>query len=170
MHIRLHELRNRGEQTLNFTVTVDLTDVSQVVEETPVSVKASARFRNELYIIEGKISGAVTLACSRCLKPIQWPFDLDWREILSERPVEEDEEEHIHYVTENEVDLTFFIREQLLLELPLAPVCAEDCRGFCPKCGVNLNETDCDCSHERIDPRLATLEQFFSDENKKGHL
>jgi uncharacterized protein len=35
-------------------------------------------------------------------------------------------------------------------------ICAEDCRGLCPRCGANLNETDCNCEKD-VDPRLASL-------------
>ncbi|MDD5069689.1 MAG: DUF177 domain-containing protein [Candidatus Omnitrophica bacterium] len=39
------------------------------------------------------------------------------------------------------------IREQILLEFPMKVLCRQDCRGICPDCGVNLNETECLCKN-----------------------
>jgi uncharacterized protein len=56
-----------------------------------------------------------------------------------------------------EVDLSPLIREQVLLALVDRPLCREDCRGLCPRCGVNLNERECGCVAETPAPRLAVL-------------
>jgi uncharacterized protein len=53
--------------------------------------------------------------------------------------------------------LTPLIREQMILALPTRPLCQEDCRGLCPRCGANLNERDCGCNLETGDARLAVL-------------
>ena len=41
------------------------------------------------------------------------------------------------------------LREQLLLRVPAYVVCREECRGLCPQCGANLNETTCACEPEQ---------------------
>jgi DUF177 domain-containing protein len=61
------------------------------------------------------------------------------------------------YYDGEEVDLTPLIREQTLLALPTRPLCREDCRGLCPRCGANLNQGDCGCPTEAGDPRLSVL-------------
>ncbi|MCM1392652.1 MAG: DUF177 domain-containing protein, partial [Ruminococcus sp.] len=40
--------------------------------------------------------------------------------------------------------------------------CKDDCKGICPRCGTNLNETSCECKKE-IDPRLEALLSFLDD-------
>ena len=45
------------------------------------------------------------------------------------------------------IDLEPVIREYLLIEMPISPVCRTDCRGLCPVCGVNLNEEITEHSH-----------------------
>ena len=55
------------------------------------------------------------------------------------------------------IDLEPLVRDALLLELPLAPLCAPDCAGLCPTCGVNHNLTRCECVTTEIDPRWAAL-------------
>ena len=58
------------------------------------------------------------------------------------------------------------VGELLFLELPSKDLCSEDCRGFCPKCGKDLNTGDCDCNGKEIDPRLAVLQKFLTTENE----
>jgi uncharacterized protein len=54
-----------------------------------------------------------------------------------------------------EIDLTPLIREQILLSLPLRPLCTEECRGLCAGCGVNLNKEACRCVPPQVDERSA---------------
>jgi uncharacterized protein len=49
------------------------------------------------------------------------------------------------------------VREQVLLQIPPSPLCAEQCQGLCPKCGKDLNEGDCGCDRTVVDPRWAAL-------------
>ncbi len=62
------------------------------------------------------------------------------------------------------VDLDDLVREQILLALPTRQLCRDDCKGLCPTCGANLNQTTCDCSAEEIDPRFAALAQLLAEE------
>lgn len=62
------------------------------------------------------------------------------------------------------LDMAPMIRDQLLLQLPLAPVCSENCKGLCNKCGVDLNKDSCDCESEITDPRWDALSQITFEE------
>jgi uncharacterized protein len=63
------------------------------------------------------------------------------------------------------VDLSELIRQTLLVNLPLQPLCRAECAGLCPQCGKNLNEGPCDCPTETVDPRFAALESLLDDEH-----
>jgi uncharacterized protein len=68
-------------------------------------------------------------------------------------------------VPENgKIDLEPFIREEMILAIPIGPLCSEDCKGLCPICGEDLNESS--CSHEElpVDPRLSVLKTLLSGE------
>ncbi|MCA9680433.1 MAG: DUF177 domain-containing protein, partial [Myxococcales bacterium] len=54
------------------------------------------------------------------------------------------------------VDLEPIVREQLVLAVPYAPLCKEDCRGLCPQCGIDRNVETCTCQPPG-DPRFAAL-------------
>jgi uncharacterized protein len=57
------------------------------------------------------------------------------------------------------------MREQFYLALPMKPLCQEGCRGLCPQCGTNLNQSECACISEWKDPRLAPLEAIKRSQN-----
>ncbi len=59
------------------------------------------------------------------------------------------------------LDLAPLARDAILLDLPLAPLCREDCAGLCPTCGADRNEEACDCPTEVIDPRWVALEALL---------
>ena len=58
------------------------------------------------------------------------------------------------------VDLSEIVRQHLLLALPIAPRCREDCPGLCPRCGADLNTGPCACPQDSVDPRLEVLRQW----------
>jgi uncharacterized protein len=74
----------------------------------------------------------------------------------SEREVGDDELDTAFY-QDGVIDLGQLVREQILLLLPMKPLCKESCAGLCPVCGTNLNTGSCACSPEWDDPRLAPL-------------
>ena len=57
---------------------------------------------------------------------------------------------------EDGLELEDILREQVLLALPMQRVCSEACKGICPDCGKNRNETACDCKPD-VDDRWGAL-------------
>jgi uncharacterized protein len=55
------------------------------------------------------------------------------------------------------IDLAPIVREEGILAVPMHAICRPDCKGLCDQCGQNLNQATCECEHEHIDPRLASL-------------
>jgi uncharacterized protein len=63
------------------------------------------------------------------------------------------------YVIDNDqINLLPMVRENLVLAIPLGPLCRDDCPGFCPHCGKDLSESSCSCDNSVIDPRWSALE------------
>jgi uncharacterized protein len=119
-------------------------------------------------LVEGSARIAVTINCSRCLKDASLPLDLTFREeyLPAEESGKGNEQElsnkdlDISYYANDELDITELVKEQILLAVPMKPLCREDCRGLCPHCGKDLNRGSCGCRKEEIDPRLAPLAKF----------
>ncbi len=55
------------------------------------------------------------------------------------------------------IDVKGFVEEEVRLAVPLKPLCHPQCKGLCPTCGLNLNQGECGCERDEIDPRLAPL-------------
>jgi len=58
------------------------------------------------------------------------------------------------------IDLQPFIYDQVVLAIPMQPLCRPECAGLCPVCGSNRNEVSCTCEVAEIDPRFALLKQL----------
>jgi len=104
--------------------------------------------------------------CRRCLERAEGDLDVAVRELFQDpsRAVDEDA-----FALEGEqVDLVPLVRDALMLELPLAPVCRPDCAGLCPTCGVDLNQEPEGHHHEQLDPRWAALGDLRLDAADEG--
>jgi uncharacterized protein len=118
-------------------------------------------------LLDGNVRMSVPVNCSRCLKKFSFPVDAAFREEFS--PAEEFQEGE-RELTGKELDLSFYsndelnmsdvIREQIELSIPMKPLCSADCQGICSKCGKDLNRGSCGCMTAEIDPRLAALEEL----------
>jgi len=118
--------------------------------------------------LKGKLETSLEVACARCLEPVVLPvqrsFDLLYRPLGTDAGHEElsvtDAEAEIGYYQGDGLLLEDTLREQVLLSVPLKTVCREECKGLCPLCGKNLNESACTCADELEDPRWAALKEI----------
>lgn len=110
----------------------------------------------EQVTVRGTVRAVARLECVRCLES----FDLEVaselmlyadragtsRHLVDEGELERDD--HMKFHDGRKLDVAEEVRESLLIELPMAPHCREDCRGLCPRCGANLNLGPCGCEAE----------------------
>jgi uncharacterized protein len=138
-------------------------------EEGAAAAKGAYRFR-------GRMSCRIELSCVRCLEP----FPMDVAEELdllylpqstNVGPADENsengqdapghglepEELAVSFYRDDRIDLSQMILEQIVLALPMKPLCKADCLGLCPQCGANRNLSSCACVIEETDPRWAPL-------------
>lgn len=115
--------------------------------------------------LTGHMQGEVTLVCSRCLDTFAYPMSFTFVERLASGEPNEDEpmseEQTVHVVTEDRVELLPYFEENFQLKLPLFPLCDEHCKGLCPSCGINRNSADCGCASEQLDPRWSDLQKLL---------
>jgi uncharacterized protein len=121
---------------------------------------------------EVRVRGTYTVEmrsqCDRCLGnavfPLDTGFDLYYRPvsvIAREEEVEiEEGETEIGFYEGGGLELEDIFLEQVLLALPMQRVCSEVCKGICPVCGTNRNETACDCRAESSDDRWGALRKL----------
>jgi uncharacterized protein len=121
--------------------------------------------------IQGRYSVEMTSQCDRCLGRARFPldatFDLYYRpnsEVVSEEEVEiEAGEAEIGFYRGEGIELEDILLEQVLLALPMQRVCSGLCKGICPVCGGNRNETTCDCTVAKADDRWGALRNLESE-------
>jgi uncharacterized protein len=130
----------------------------------PIGVTVSYyRAGTELFF-EGGLHASTMAVCARCAEEFAAPSDRDFRFVLAPKVIgfgEEkdlrDEDLEFSLYQGDQIDLSPLVVEQFLLSLPTRPLCREDCRGLCPRCGINLNHGQCGCSIEVGHPGLQAL-------------
>lgn len=163
MKIIVSEIPEEGiEQELNLLLSLENNEPRENVH---VSLRANKYGKRVM--LDGSAGMSASLVCSRCLKKFSYPLNVDFHEEYVPQPdaVEEehelmDSELEINYYKDDEIDVDDFIREQLIVSVPLKPLCRAECPGICPMCGKDLNEGLCECKKEEIDPRLLPLKKL----------
>lgn len=119
--------------------------------------------------LSGKLSVKLELSCSRCLKPIERSFKVDIAESYTNKPevAAADDGGEIILFEGDEIDITTEMLNALFGELPMHPLCRQDCRGLCPECGADLNTGSCTCQQDNIDIRLEKLRALWDTMNKE---
>ena len=114
--------------------------------------------------VSGRIRTSAELSCSRCLSGFPVELDRHVEVFYLPRPDSFDDELRLEdsslalaYYRDGQLPIGELVREQVLLALPMKPLCSETCGGLCPQCGLNLNIERCACSTMTTDPRLAPL-------------
>ena len=145
-------------------VRMDVSEDVQLAEPISGEVRLSRTGRSIL--ARAHLTTAIDGYCSRCLKEVRAPLDLDIEEealpsidIDTGLPLDREEEpDALRLDDHHELDLDQPVREAIFLAEPITLLCREECRGLCPTCGVDLNAvTDHSHTEEAIDPRLAAL-------------
>ncbi len=129
-----------------------------------VDVKLVADKRSKLIILNLDIGFKLKLVCSRCLEEYTSQFKenstyiirFGQEEIVPEKHLT-DEDVVTVWTLEEEMDIKPFIRETMVLAIPMKPLCSSDCKGLCPICGANLNRERCSHTKEELTFKITKL-------------
>ncbi len=126
-----------------------------------VSVKGEIVNIGDVLEFNAKAEGRFMTECARCLKPIEKSFSIAFTETL--KSVDEEIEDRDEVVTFSgfTICLTDIVRSNILVNLSSRYLCSEDCKGICPVCGADLNESPCSCTNDYIDPRMEGLKRLL---------
>ena len=124
----------------------------------------------KMVMVEGRFHTRVILTCSRCLaafeSPLETRFFLTFTPQSTDAPafgaqddieLESEDIGLISFVGE-EIDLKEALQEEVVMALPMQPLCKPDCKGLCTRCGADLNEGECGCNQKVINPQFAALQ------------
>ena len=129
---------------------------------------------SEALYLEGQVGGRIELECARCLTRYVHALREDFRLVLEpaegQAPAEPEAAEALArdgvalsdalesgVFQGPEIELGAYLREVVALSVPVKPLCREDCRGLCPRCGADRNRESCGCEDTRPDSPFAAL-------------
>ncbi len=159
---------NMWESALEFIAPADL-EVGMARLAPGSKMPADIRIESVLdgVLVNLDFDFEVEAECARCLEPFVWTDqghvtelflyeETDSRGRVVQAPEDESDELTVFYVHDDSIDLLEAVRDAIVLDLPLSPLCQPDCLGICPQCGEKLVDTPHD--HVSVDDRWAALE------------
>ncbi len=114
-------------------------------------------------VLDSEILLKAKFECDRCSDDYNAELKTKYRMVylFGKEPVENDLIDISYLPLEaDKIDITKDVRDYSLLAIPMKKLCNEDCKGLCARCGKNLNEGDCNCSKNEIDPRWLPLQEL----------
>lgn len=160
------------EKPENFPVLAEIIKKGEM--DFPVPVKTRLRvFRiGDIIEVEGLFETAIRLVCGRCLKEFETQLASEialtytrenpaLMEDLSRDEIElSPEDAGLMTFSGDRIDLREGVQEQVVMALPLRPLCHENCKGLCPQCGADLNNGDCGCDQAPANTQFSALKKL----------
>jgi uncharacterized protein len=153
---------------------LDLEDEEPVEAETAgmaekAKLRLNIRKAGSEVLLRGDIAAVLRLVCGRCLRDfkaeVSIPVDLAYHPVeelrVDERYELSPDELNTGFYKDDELDLLELTKEQVLLTVPMKPLCSDTCKGICPRCGKDLNEGPCGCDLKHTEGGLKMLDKFL---------
>ena len=160
------------EKPESFPVLAEMIKSGEFDFPAPVKTRLRAFRIGDIIEVEGIFETAVRLACGRCLKEFEIQLasqialtytceHIENREDLSRDEIElSPEDAGLITFSGDRIDLREGVQEQVVMALPVRPLCREHCRGLCPQCGADLNNGDCSCDQAPRNTQFAALKNL----------
>ena len=98
-----------------------------------LNVKAHLEKVDNFVVADARIKAEFGYMCARCLEELSSTEERSYKFDFEIDP------------TMEYVDLGEEIRQEIIMANPAKVLCSKDCKGICPKCGINLNKEQCKC-------------------------
>jgi len=154
-----------------FAVLKELDEQGECRIDEPLLIELRLIPERDMIKLKGLITATAHLVCSRCLVDYRYPIHHKFTLRFSKQiptDIHADADGQIE-LTADQIGLIYFegeeidfyepVQEQIVLALPIKPLCREDCKGLCPRCGADLNEQPCNCGEDRSSSPFAILTQ-----------
>lgn len=138
-----------------------------IVFDGPVKIKGCIYNNGQSLTLEAKGAGVLKTQCARCLKDIAVNVEFPVNEnFVQDNGDAVSEDEDVILFEGYTISLDDIVLNSFLLNTSMKYLCKEDCKGLCQNCGTDLNEGECGCNHDIIDPRWSGLADMLN-ENKE---
>ena len=159
----LRRLRLRSGDQARERVEIELTPIvlggqEFAAEPNPVSADLAVSRAATGTVLELAFDVSLHGPCFRCLEDAELALQLRLREYQATKP--ESEDERTEYVVDDELDLSAWAHDAIVLALPDKILHDPDCAGLCPVCGKNLNVEPHEHVEETVDPRWEALSRL----------
>ena len=137
-------------------------DVIGVPGGATISLDVRLESVSEGVYVSGTASAPLAGECARCLSDLTDELTVEIGELFAYPDSATDEttdDDELPRVVDDHVDVEQTVRDAVVLALPLAPLCVDDCPGLCPDCGERRVDLGPDHRHETLDPRWAALRE-----------
>jgi uncharacterized protein len=114
---------------------------NNIIKSSDIKFSFNAVKYDDIVSVQYNINGYFLLECSRCLEQFKYKVNIDFESSF-------DSEKY-------EIDVLEQVRENLILNIPMQPLCKPDCKGLCQVCGKNKNISNCSCEQEQNDEFIA---------------
>ena len=162
-----------AEPAASFPVLADMQQQNEVLFPGLVQTRLNIALLDGMVNVTGTVNVEAVFYCSRCLgeyrAPIHSSFALTYVKDLPEVEGEGDDVEispedmGLMLYSGDTIDLREAVQQEVVMALPLRPLCATDCKGLCPKCGANLNQEVCSCDKSDFSLKFSALKNFKVD-------
>lgn len=134
----------------------------QKIFTSPVRVEGVFKNRSGIVTLKYRATAVLEYNCDSCGKKTSSKKEYEFEHWLARQLESEEESDDYILVPNGTIDLYELVMTDVTLEIPMRLLCKEDCKGLCPVCGADLNETTCGCaSKKQIDPRLESLKTLL---------
>ena len=155
-------LRHPGAtRHIETSVPPDELDLDDDRVQGDIAIAVDATSSVDGVVVHGTVTTSWRGQCRRCLTEVEGTSVSAVDELYQQHPRHED----AIAITGDQIDLAPVVREYVLLDLPDAPLCKDDCAGICPNCGIDRNTGTCDCDTTVTDPRWSALEGLSLEED-----
>ena len=161
MKIDLRPIKHEIGAHIPFSFNISIADRESTVPD-DVKVVGGIKNRAGYLILNMTMEADIVTVCDRCIEPICRKHTVDFEAVLADS-IEGEEDEGIILYENDEFVPDELAASTFILELPTKNLCSDNCKGLCPKCGTNLNLSDCGCAKKEVDPRLSKLLELLDE-------
>jgi len=185
VEVNISSIKDQKGGQLKFRLVEDWSDLK--INETtlktidPVVFIGKVTWTGEYFLVRGAVETKIEISCARCLKPGELPIKVEIDErfrrasrvmddgYLEDEPdvTEEWDDEDFQEFRGLTIDLDEVVAENLIVSIPIKPLCRKDCPGLCPMCGQDLNEGECGCEIDDINPRMSVLKRLLDSDGRQ---
>ncbi len=163
LRVNARELLRQPGMTRQIHADLDATDLGVQDDRVAgvIDVEFEAVSSIDGIVVTGSISTPWRVPCRRCLTEVVGTARIAVDEVYRDDVGDAD----AFQIEGDQIDMAPAVREYVLLELPDAPLCRDDCAGICPICGIDRNQTSCECDTSARDDRWSTLDRLRLDDD-----